>query len=221
MERHAVSRLIGAPPGYVGFDQGGLLTDALLENPRSVVLLDEIEKAHSDLFNILLQVMDSGQLTDNNGRKADFRNAVLIMTSNAGARQLSKGSIGFGGRPGAGLAREALERAFSPEFRNRLDAMIDFEPLSQDVMSRIVDKMIDELRAQLKSRKVDLCMTLEATAWLANRGYDPAFGARPLGRLIDQELRQQLADDLLFGALVDGGKVTVTVEKERLKIVNA
>ena len=221
MERHAVSRLIGAPPGYVGFDQGGLLTDALLENPRSVVLLDEIEKAHSDLFNILLQVMDSGQLTDNNGRKADFRNAVLIMTSNAGARQLSKGSIGFGGRPGAGLAREALERAFSPEFRNRLDAMIDFEPLSQDVMSRIVDKMIDELRAQLKSRKVDLCMTPAATAWLANRGYDPAFGARPLGRLIDQELRQQLADDLLFGALVDGGKVTVTVEKERLKVVTA
>ncbi len=218
MERHAVSRLIGAPPGYVGFDQGGLLTDAILENPRSVVLLDEIEKAHPDLFNILLQVMDSGQLTDNNGRKADFRNAILIMTSNAGARQISKGSIGFGGRPAGGLAREALERAFSPEFRNRLDAMIDFEPLSSQVMGRIVDKMIDELKAQLKPRKVTLSLSDEARNWLAERGHDPAYGARPLGRLIDQELRQALADDLLFGSLVNGGDVQVTVAEDELKI---
>lgn len=218
MERHAVSRLIGAPPGYVGFDQGGLLTDAILENPRSVVLLDEIEKAHTDLFNILLQVMDSGQLTDNNGRKADFRNAILIMTSNAGARQISKGSIGFGGRPAGGIAREALERAFSPEFRNRLDAMIDFEPLSGEVMGRIVDKMIDELKAQLKPRKVTLSLSNEARTWLADKGHDPAYGARPLGRLIDQELRQPLADDLLFGSLVDGGEVQVTVAGDELKI---
>ena len=219
MERHAVSRLIGAPPGYVGFDQGGLLTDAILENPRSVVLLDEIEKAHSDLFNILLQVMDSGQLTDNNGRKADFRNAILIMTSNAGARQISKGSIGFGGRPAAGVAREALERAFSPEFRNRLDGMIDFAPLSEHVMARIVEKLIDELKAQLKPRKVVLHLSDDARDWLAARGHDPAYGARPLGRLIDQELRQPLADDLLFGALVDGGTVEVSVVGDQLTIV--
>lgn len=218
MERHAVSRLIGAPPGYVGFDQGGLLTDAILKNPRSVVLLDEIEKAHQDLFNILLQVMDNGSLTDNNGRQADFRNAVLIMTSNAGARQLSKGSIGFGGRFGSGMAKEAIERTFSPEFRNRLDAVVDFAPLSEEIMGLIVDKMIAELQDQLKSRKVALSLDTKARSLLAKEGHDPAFGARPLGRLIDQQIRQPLADELLFGVLANGGTVRVGVKNKTLSI---
>jgi ATP-dependent Clp protease ATP-binding subunit ClpA len=209
MERHTVSRLIGAPPGYVGFDQGGLLTDAIHQSPHTVLLLDEIEKAHPDLFNLLLQVMDHGSLTDNNGRKSDFRHVILIMTSNVGARELSKRLPGFGGAGGTqfGDTDEAYKRMFSPEFRNRLDAKVDFLPLDPAVMGQIVDKFIAELRTQLAERKVTLELTEAARAYLAEKGYDPMNGARPLARVIQDELKRPLTDELLFGKLTSGGLV--------------
>jgi ATP-dependent Clp protease ATP-binding subunit ClpA len=211
MERHTVSRLIGAPPGYVGFDQGGLLTDAIHQTPHGVLLLDEIEKAHPDLFNLLLQVMDHGALTDNNGRKSDFRNIVLIMTSNVGARDLNRRMPGFGsqGDPRLGDTDEAFKRAFSPEFRNRLDAKIDFAPLDSRVMLRIVDKFVAELQTQLSERKVTVEVDPAARTYLAERGFDPMNGARPLGRVIQDEIKRPLTDELLFGALASGGTVRV------------
>ena len=213
MEKHAVSRLIGAPPGYVGFDQGGLLTEAVRKTPHCVLLLDEIEKAHPDIFNILLQVMDYATLTDNTGRNTDFRNAVLIMTSNAGAFEISARSIGFGAASsGAGMAEKglkAVEKLFSPEFRNRLDAMVPFAGLSPTVMSRIVDKFIAELVVSLKEKRVHMTVTEAARNWLAVKGYDPAFGARPLARVLRQSVEDELAKEVLFGHLAGGGNVTV------------
>ena len=209
MEKHTVSRLIGAPPGYVGFDQGGLLTDSINRNPHAVLLLDEIEKAHPDLFNILLQVMDHATLTDNNGKKADFRNIVLIMTTNAGAREMSTKPLGFGERSNVGKGKEAIEKMFSPEFRNRLDAMVTFNPLSQENIERVVDKFIIELDQQLNERKVFLQLTDKARRWFAAHGYDPAFGARPMARLIQNEIKRVLADEILFGKLQNGGRVEV------------
>jgi ATP-dependent Clp protease ATP-binding subunit ClpA len=209
MERHSVSRLIGAPPGYVGFDQGGLLTDAVTKTPHAVLLLDEIEKAHPDVFNVLLQVMDHGRLTDNNGKSADFRHTVLLMTSNVGARDLARRAVGFqGGRDTAEADRE-YKRLFSPEFRNRLDARIAFDPLSPDTMGHIVDKFLTELRGQLAERSVTMDLTDAARRVLAEKGYDPDMGARPLARVIQEELKRPLSDELLFGALEHGGRVRV------------
>ena len=224
MEKHTVSRLIGAPPGYVGFDQGGLLTDAVRKTPYAVVVLDEIEKAHPDLFNILLQVMDHATLTDNNGKKADFRNVILIMTTNAGARELSGNKMGFrhdeqGGIGGTGSkAQGAIERTFSPEFRNRLDAWIAFESLSFENIERVVDKFIAELRVQLKDKNVDLEMTENGRAWLANKGFDKQFGARPMARLIQSQIKEKLANEILFGSLQSGGKVVVSEADGELKL---
>jgi ATP-dependent Clp protease ATP-binding subunit ClpA len=216
MERHTVSRLIGAPPGYVGFDQGGLLTDALRKTPYAVLLLDEIEKAHPDVFNILLQVMDHGTLTDNNGKKADFRNVILLMTSNVGARDLAQRRVGFGGEDQMGDDDKAYKNMFSPEFRNRLDARIRFAPLSREIMEQIVIKFIGELQAQLGARKVTLELSSEAVAYLAEKGYDPAFGARPLGRVIQDQLKQPLSEQLLFGALAKGGTAKARMDGGRL-----
>ena len=216
MEKHTVSRLIGAPPGYVGFDQGGLLTDAINRNPYAVLLLDEIEKAHPDLFNILLQVMDHATLTDNNGKKADFRNIILIMTTNAGARELSGAPLGFGAQSNAGKGKEAIEKMFSPEFRNRLDAMINFNALSMEIIERVVDKFVIELDQQLNEKKVFLQLTVRARRWLAERGYDPSFGARPMARLIQNEIKRVLADEILFGRLQSGGKVEVDEQDGKL-----
>jgi ATP-dependent Clp protease ATP-binding subunit ClpA len=216
MEKHTVSRLIGAPPGYVGFDQGGLLTDAINRNPYAVLLLDEIEKAHPDLFNILLQVMDHAALTDNNGKKADFRNIILIMTTNAGAREMSGAPLGFGARSNAGKGKEAIEKMFSPEFRNRLDAMIVFNSLSMEIIERVVDKFIIELDHQLNEKKVFLQLTVKARRWLAEKGYDPSFGARPMARLIQNEIKRVLADEILFGQLQSGGKVEVDENEGKL-----
>ncbi len=216
MEKHTVSRLIGAPPGYVGFDQGGLLTDAINRNPYAVLLLDEIEKAHPDLFNILLQVMDHAALTDNNGKKADFRNIILIMTTNAGAREMSGTPLGFGARSNAGKGKEAIEKMFSPEFRNRLDAMIAFNSLSMEIIERVVDKFIIELDHQLNEKKVFLQLTVKARRWLAEKGYDPSFGARPMARLIQNEIKRVLADEILFGRLQNGGKVEVDENEGKL-----
>jgi ATP-dependent Clp protease ATP-binding subunit ClpA len=216
MERHTVSRLIGAPPGYVGFDQGGLLTDAINKTPHCVLLLDEIEKAHPDLFNILLQVMDHATLTDNNGRKADFRNVILVMTTNAGAQELSRAMIGFHGGVGQGNPKGVLERMFSPEFRNRLSATIEFAPLSPEVMVRVVDKFIAELQERLDKQKVTLTVTPAAKKWLAEHGHDPRFGARPLGRLIENEIARELADQVLFGKLTKGGKATADLDGDKL-----
>jgi ATP-dependent Clp protease ATP-binding subunit ClpA len=209
MEKHAVARLIGAPPGYVGFEQGGQLVDAVRTHPYSVVLLDEIEKAHEDIYNILLQVMDHATLTDNSGRKADFRHCVLILTSNAGSREMSAGSIGFADGGPEGKAKSAVDRVFSPEFRNRLDAIVTFKPLSTEAMETIVEKFILQLESQLKDRKVAIELTPEARAWLAKKGYDPKMGARPLGRVIQREVRDPLTDEILFGKLEQGGTVTV------------
>jgi ATP-dependent Clp protease ATP-binding subunit ClpA len=216
MERHTVSRLIGAPPGYVGFDQGGLLTDAINKTPHCVLLLDEIEKAHPDLFNILLQVMDHATLTDNNGRKADFRNVVLVMTTNAGAQELARAMIGFHGGVGTGSPKTVIERMFSPEFRNRLSATIDFSALSPAVIERVVDKFIGELSDRLKGQKVKLEVTEKARKWLAEHGYDPRFGARPLGRLIENEIARALADEVLFGRLKKGGTAVVDLDGDKL-----
>jgi ATP-dependent Clp protease ATP-binding subunit ClpA len=218
MERHTVSRLIGAPPGYVGFDQGGLLTDAIHQTPHAVLLLDEIEKAHPDLFNLLLQVMDHGALTDNNGRKSDFRNVILIMTSNVGARDLSRRMPGFANQddPRLGDTDEAFKRAFSPEFRNRLDAKVDFAPLQEAVMLQIVDKFVAELGVQLGERKVVVELADAARTYLAKKGFDPMNGARPLGRVIQDEVKKPLTDELLFGALAHGGTVRVDHDGEKL-----
>ena len=215
MERHTVSRLIGAPPGYVGFDQGGLLTDAIDQHRHAVLLLDEIEKAHPDLFNILLQVMDHGKLTDHNGKTVSFRNAVLIMTNNAGAAELARPAIGFAREACAGNDREAIERMFSPEFRNRLDAVIGFSNLPPEVVHRVVDKFVAQLEAQLADRNVTVELTDEARAWLAEKGYDKRYGARPLARVIQERLKKPLADALLFGELANGGHVKVRVEDDK------
>ena len=212
MERHAVSRLIGAPPGYVGFDQGGLLTDGVDQHPHSVLLLDEIEKAHPDLFNILLQVMDNGTLTDSNGKKVDFRNVILVMTTNAGASDAAKEAIGFGRGKKDDEAEKAVERLFTPEFRNRLDAVIPFAPLGPESISRVVEKFVLQLEAQLTDRGVTFELTPDATAWLAERGYDSRFGARPLGRVIQEHIKKPLADEILFGELAKGGLVKVDID---------
>src|SRR5947209_3087580 len=218
-ESHTVSRLIGAPPGYVGFDQGGLLTDAVSKTPYAVLVLDEIEKAHHNLFNILLQVMDHATLTDNNGKKADFHNVILIMTTNAGAREMSDASMGFGNNSGStGKGRGAIERTFTPEFRNRLDAWIAFEALSFETTERVVDKFIDELRVQLRAKNVTLELTESARAWLAKNGYDRAFGARPMARLIHSKIQEPLVDAILFGKLQDGGNVVVDAASEALAL---
>jgi len=222
-EKHTVSRLIGAPPGYVGFDQGGLLTDAVRKHPYSVVVLDEIEKAHPDLFNILLQVMDHATLTDNNGRKADFRNVVLILTTNAGAREMSAKSLGFGfGAPAKmmdnGKAKQAIERTFTPEFRNRLDGWVLFSGLDPETILKVVDKEVRLLQAALTDKKVTLDVSREARAWLAENGYDPAFGARPLARLVDQSIKKRLAESILFGDLREGGVAQVRVKDDKLVV---
>jgi ATP-dependent Clp protease ATP-binding subunit ClpA len=218
MERHSVSRLIGAPPGYVGFDQGGLLTDAVDQNPHCVLLLDEIEKAHPDLFNILLQVMDHGKLTDHNGKIIDFRNVILIMTSNAGASDLAKPAIGFVREQREGEDTEAINRLFTPEFRNRLDAIITFNALSPETIDRVVDKFVLQLEGQLADRGVTIELSPEARAWLGKKGYDPLYGARPLGRVLQEHLKKPLADELLFGNLQKGGVVVVGFNKETEKL---
>ena len=211
MERHSVSRLIGAPPGYVGFDQGGLMTDAIDQQPHAVLLLDEIEKAHPDVFNILLQIMDHGKLTDNNGKSVDFRNVILIMTTNAGAADMAKPAIGFGREARVGDDQEAIERLFTPEFRNRLDSIVPFAALPPEVVGRVVDKFVMELEGQLADRDVTIELTDAAREWLATKGYDPKFGARPLARVIQEQLKKPLAEELLFGCLVNGGVVRVMV----------
>ena len=215
MERHTVSRLIGAPPGYVGFDQGGLLTDGVDQHPHCVVLLDEIEKAHPDLFNILLQVMDHGKLTDHNGKKIDFRNVILIMTTNAGASDMAKSAIGFGSRKRDGEDEEAIKRLFTPEFRNRLDAIIPFAPLPTEVIHQVVQKFVMQLEAQLADRNVtiDLSRTARSTGW-PRSGYDEKMGARPLARVIQEYIKKPLADEILFGKLKKGGVVKVGVKKD-------
>ncbi|MCY4013091.1 MAG: ATP-dependent Clp protease ATP-binding subunit ClpA [Gammaproteobacteria bacterium] len=214
MERHTVSRLIGAPPGYVGFDQGGLLTEAVVKHPHSVVLLDEVEKAHPEVFNLLLQVMDHGTLTDNNGRKADFRNVVLIMTTNAGAQEAARASIGFTEQDHSSDAVEVLKRMFTPEFRNRLDAIVQFKSLPLAVIKTVVDKFLTELQAQLDSKKVELDVDEAAREWLAREGYDEKMGARPMQRLIQERIKRQLAEDILFGDLADGGGVVHVTEED-------
>jgi ATP-dependent Clp protease ATP-binding subunit ClpA len=208
-----VSRLIGAPPGYVGFDQGGLLTDGVDQHPHCVLLLDEIEKAHPDLFNILLQVMDHGKLTDHNGKSIDFRNVILIMTTNAGAAELAKPPIGFQATKRTGDDEEAINRMFSPEFRNRLDAVIAFGNLPHDVIKRVVEKFVLQLEAQLQDRNVTIELTDGAADWLVENGYDEKFGARPLSRIIQEHIKKPLADEVLFGKLLRGGTVKVTVDK--------
>ncbi|MGF1606801.1 MAG: ATP-dependent Clp protease ATP-binding subunit ClpA [Rhodothalassiaceae bacterium] len=216
MERHSVSRLIGAPPGYVGFDQGGLLTDAVDQHPHCVLLLDEIEKAHPDLFNILLQIMDNGTLTDHNGKKIDFRNVILIMTTNAGAAELAKETIGFGGGLREDADQEAIKTLFTPEFRNRLDATVPFDYLPPEVVGRVVEKFVLQLEGQLAERNVHITLTEEAKAWLAERGYDKHYGARPLSRLIQEEIKKPLADELLFGQLQRGGEVIVRLKDKKI-----
>ncbi len=218
MERHTVSRLIGAPPGYVGYDQGGLLTEEVIKHPHSVLLLDEIEKAHPDVFNLLLQVMDHGTLTDNNGREADFRNVILVMTTNAGAEEMSKRSIGFTNENDTQDSMEAIRRTFSPEFRNRIDAVVQFQPLGQDTVQRVVDKFIRELSVQLAEKRVTLVVDGDARRWIGEKGYDPQMGARPMARVIQQHIKKPLAEQLLFGELTGGGEVEVTVEDGDLAI---
>ncbi len=212
MERHAVSRLIGAPPGYVGFDQGGLLTEAITKKPHAVLLLDEIEKAHPDIFNVLLQVMDHGTLTDNNGRKADFRNVIIVMTTNAGAETMNKSAIGFTNPREAGDEMADIKRLFTPEFRNRLDAMVSFKPLDESVILRVVDKFLLQLEQQLAEKKVEVTFTDGLRKYLAKKGFDPLMGARPMQRLIQDTIRRALADELLFGRLADGGRLTVDIK---------
>ncbi len=219
MERHAVSRLIGAPPGYVGFDQGGLLTEAITKKPHAVLLLDEIEKAHPDIFNILLQVMDHGTLTDNNGRKADFRNVIIVMTTNAGAESLQRRSIGFTEKKEAGDEMADIKRMFTPEFRNRIDSIISFGALDEEIILRVVDKFLMQLEEQLHEKKVEAIFTENLRKFLGKKGFDPSMGARPMARLIQDMIRKALADELLFGKLVSGGKVTVDLdEKEQIKL---
>jgi ATP-dependent Clp protease ATP-binding subunit ClpA len=216
MERHSVSRLIGAPPGYVGFDQGGMLTDAIDQHPHAVLLLDEIEKAHQDLFNILLQVMDHGKLTDHNGKSVDFRNVILIMTTNAGAADMVKEAIGFGREGRAGEDEDAIKRMFTPEFRNRLDAVIGFAALTPEIVARVVEKFVMQLEAQLADRNVTIELSSAAKEWLAERGYDRLYGARPLARIIQEHIKKPLAEELLFGRLTKGGAVKVTMKDHKL-----
>ena len=218
MERHTVSRLIGAPPGYVGFDQGGLLTEAIAKHPHSVLLLDEIEKAHPDVYNLLLQVMDHGTLTDNNGRKADFRHVIIVMTTNAGALEMSRPSIGFTQSDSDPDAMEAIKRLFSPEFRNRLDSVIQFSGLDQDTIERVVDKLLVEAEAQLEQKRVSISVDEPARRWIAKKGYDPKMGARPMARVIQEFIKRPLAEELLFGKLVNGGHVEVTLSEEGDKL---
>ena len=218
MERHTVSRLIGAPPGYVGFDQGGLLTDAILKHPHAVLLLDEIEKAHPDVFNLLLQVMDHGTLTDNNGRKADFHNVILVMTTNAGAEQMDRASIGFTLQDHSSDGIEVIKRMFTPEFRNRLDVIVQFKALTPVTIAQVVDKFLIELEAQLEPKKVTLEVDEDGRRWLAQRGYDPKMGARPMARLIQDSIKRRLAEELLFGRLVNGGHVVVTLHDGELQV---
>ena len=216
MERHSVSRLIGAPPGYVGFDQGGLLTDAVDQNPHCVLLLDEIEKAHPDLFNILLQVMDNGRLTDQHGKSVDFRNVILIMTTNAGASDMARETLGFGNLTREGEDEQAVQKMFTPEFRNRLDAIVPFSYLPTEVVARVVDKFILQLELQLADRDVHIKLDDESRQWLTTKGYDKLYGARPMGRLIQEKIKQPLAEELLFGKLVHGGEVTVKLKDNAL-----
>ncbi|MGE5893737.1 MAG: AAA family ATPase, partial [bacterium] len=218
MEKHTVSRLIGAPPGYIGFDQGGLLTDAIRKHPYSVLLLDEIEKAHPDIFSILLQVMDYATLTDNNGKKADFRNVILVMTSNAGAADMDRQTIGFGDRTRdtQSKGQDAILKVFSPEFRNRLDATIAFNPLNSEIMKQVVDKFINELRKQLIPKKVQITITEGVRERLADKGYDPLYGARPLARLIQTEIRDVLSEEILFGTLTKGGTASISLRDDKL-----
>ena len=215
MEKHAVARLIGAPPGYVGFDQGGLLTDAIRKHPYCVLLLDEIEKAHPDVFSILLQVMDHSTLTDNAGRRADFRNVIMIMTTNVGARELSQQPIGFVADK-KGRDQKAIHNLFSPEFRNRLDGIISFNALDMEIIERIVDKMVAELEMQLKDKKVAIQLTEKARSWLAAKGFDPDYGARPLRRLISKEIGDALTEEILFGRLASGGRVQIDAKDKKL-----
>ncbi len=218
-EKHTVSRLIGAPPGYVGFDQGGLLTDAIRKTPYAVLLLDEIEKAHPDIYNILLQVMDHATLTDNNGRKADFRHIVLLMTTNAGAHELSARRLGFGAEAhNPGNARSAIEKTFSPEFRNRLDAWVAFDGLPAEVIRKVVDKLVKELAEQLSKKKITLELTEAGRSWLAEHGFDKSMGARPMARLIQNEVKKPLAEKILFGELKDGGRVRLGVRGDALHL---
>jgi ATP-dependent Clp protease ATP-binding subunit ClpA len=221
MEKHAVSRLIGAPPGYVGYEEGGLLIDAVRKSPHGVLLLDEIEKAHPDMFAILLQVMDHATLTDSHGRKADFRHVILIMTTNAGSRDLSDRRMGFaeGAGGGGGSSRAALERMFSPEFRNRLDATVTFGALGAVEIEKVVDKQIDELRTLIAAKGVTIELDPAARAWLAVKGFDRSFGARPMARLIEQKVKKPLSELLLFGSLASGGAVRVELQDEDIRLV--
>jgi len=218
MERHTVSRLIGAPPGYVGFDQGGLLTEAITKHPHCVLLLDEIEKAHPDVFNLLLQVMDHGTLTDNNGRKADFRHVIIVMTTNAGAADMARPSIGFTQQDNASDGMEAIRRLFSPEFRNRLDAVIQFGSLDPVTIERVVDKLIVEVEMQLEQKGVQISLDDVARRWIAEKGYDPKMGARPMARIIQEHIKRPLAEELLFGSLANGGTVRISVSKDGTKL---
>jgi ATP-dependent Clp protease ATP-binding subunit ClpC len=219
MEKHSVSRLVGSPPGYIGYDEGGQLTEAVRRKPYSVLLLDEIEKAHPDVFNILLQIMDHGTLTDTNGKQADFRHAILLMTSNVGAREIAQRPPGFADEPGQARNQDsdrAVERLFSPEFRNRLDARIRFNALNRDLMERIVEKFVRQLADQLAGKKVRIELTEPARKWLAGKGYDPAFGARPLARVIEESIKRPLTDEILFGKLESGGTVVVDLDGDRI-----
>jgi ATP-dependent Clp protease ATP-binding subunit ClpA len=218
MEKHAVARLIGAPPGYIGFDQGGLLTDGVRKHPYSVLLLDEIEKAHPDMYNILLQVLDHATLTDNNGKKADFRNVIIMMTSNVGSREMSSQTIGFGdGKYDTeDKGKKAVEKFFTPEFRNRLDGIIHFNALDLEIMKLVVDKFMKELKEQLAAKKVSISYSEEARTWLAKNGHDHRFGARPLDRLIQKEIKNILSNEILFGQLEKGGEVFIDLENDKL-----
>ena len=218
MERHTVSRLIGAPPGYVGFDQGGLLTDAINKQPHCVLLLDEIEKANPDVFNLLLQIFDHGTLTDTNGRKTDFRNVIIVMTTNAGADRLSRASVGFTTQDHSSDVKESIKKMFDPEFRNRLDAIIHFNPLDKRTISNVVDKFLIELEVQLDDKKVTIEITEGAREWLADNGYDKIMGARPMSRLIQKMIKRPLAEELLFGKLMQGGHVIASLENNSIKV---
>jgi ATP-dependent Clp protease ATP-binding subunit ClpA len=214
MERHTVSRLIGAPPGYVGYDQGGLLTEAITKNPHSVLLLDEIEKAHPEVFNLLLQVMDHGSLTDNNGRKADFRNVIIVMTTNAGAKEMTRASIGFTEQDHSSDGLEVIKKMFTPEFRNRLDAIIEFNSLDRPTIIKVVDKLILELEAQLQDKMVTLELDDDARDWIAALGYDEKMGARPMARVIQEHIKRPLAEELLFGELASGGHIHIGLSED-------
>ncbi|MCB0408258.1 MAG: AAA family ATPase, partial [Bdellovibrionales bacterium] len=216
MEKHAVSRLVGAPPGYVGYEEGGLLTDAVTKNPYSVVLMDEIEKAHPDLINILLQVMDSGKLTDSNGKVADFNNVILIMTSNAGAHEAAKGTMGINQDRGASQSLDAIKRMFRPEFLNRLDAIVEFKNLDKEILLKVVEKFVDELKKQLVEKRVELQVTKSAIEWLFQKGHQPEYGARPFARIVDEHIKTSLVDEILFGKLTKGGLVKISTEGNKL-----